>query len=268
MRNVTISACLAALLALPGAARAADWLGGDITITPRFQLTFTDRNARNNPAATIVTTDETVTMPFYGLSLQYSPTGSQFDVIASGFYGTASGNFGTITLGSPQLNQGSYDASRLDLELLGRYRIPNENAYLLFGARYLYYRQANTYTTPGAIFPRTGGPRFNDRYDVMILEAGVGASGPLTQSGSLSYFGNLILGLATFREDLVNAAPGQRSRIDDGIGPSFDISAGLAYAVAQNVSLSVRYRALILPVSSHPDFQITHGPEIALSYRF
>jgi hypothetical protein len=248
-----------------------------VSVTPRFQYTFTDLTGIGNDAARL--TDSiielsTLQLPLFGGTLQLGRDDWNTDFVLTTYYGQGSGTLklvAAVPLPPPFpgpaafVGEGTYDASRFDIEALARYHIPDTSAYFLYGLRYV--RVDVTATVPGAVLPTTGGATIEAVDDQYLIEVGGGASAPLNASGSWAIFTNFVAAADYSRISIPN-------RVDEGklarafLGPELDVSAGVTYALSDVAMAAARYRAIMALTSTNGNFQIIQGPEISLTYRF
>jgi len=231
---------------------------GVFSITPRVQLLLEDNNFGGASTSAFSNTATNLTStPFYGATIGYTPPGSPYDALLTFLNSVGRDRISTISIGGP-LEAGSVKGTRQDVELLGRRRLEaGENTYILFGARYIHL-SFDTHLDSPFTFPDTGSSSRTSGADGVFLEGGLGTTGPLNQSHTLAYFGNLVIGSGYLGESL--SSPKWRG----DYGYLVDTSAGVSYRISNSVGVAFRYRALV--AGSPAAINVAHGPELSLTY--
>lgn len=190
-------------------------------------------------------------MALAGLSASFS-IAPQWDITATGLYGKGeTGSFdGTRT----------NDSTRLDLELVARYRVPESPTYLTGG-----YRQLGVDDELTISGVRTS----NSEIRMRAVQFGAGFATRISKSGRHAAFANVNLGGGTFEREEFRYGTGETITADGTLG-LIDTNVGYQYALNGWLAASARYRvvALRLFVSDIESDVFLHGPEVALTFRF
>lgn len=166
-------------------------------------------------------------MALAGLSASFS-IAPQWDITATGLYGKGeTGSFdGTRT----------NDSTRLDLELVARYRIPESPTYLTGGYRQLGVDDEMTIS----------GVRTSDSEVMMrAVQFGAGFATRIPKSGRHAAFANVNLGGGTFEREEFRYDTSETITAD-GTLALIDTNVGDQYAFNGWVAASARYRVIAL----------------------
>jgi len=241
-------------LALPAHAQQDEGPLSWLTVTPRFWLSVVE---------TVDFADlekETFTVPMGGVSISAAPPvlggfSFAFTVLAGEGEGDAfyrpEGVEGVIV---------DAEITRLDIELLARYQLPDTAFSLFFGPRFVRFNEEYT----------AFGEKIESNNDVVALEFGVGAATELGDSGRHRLFTNLMTGVAFIDTEFKDSVF-DLDISTDATEPIFDLNAGYQYVFKRFVSLSARYRVFM--VFTEDDFGLAstvmfHGPELGATIRF
>jgi hypothetical protein len=153
--------------------------------------------------------------------------------------------------------------TRFDTEILAQTSIPDTNWGWILGVRWEHLSGSGK--TLQAFFPTTT-PNNSFSFavptsDFVTLKSGLALALPLDAQGSWRLYGNVMLlaGAYTQTDVLIGT-----------VGP--DISVGLQYHAASNLSLDIRYRSVVNFFFSGPPgtqiYNTQHGPMAGLTLRF
>ena len=239
--------------------------GWDIDVTPRFWY----MNVNPTPfsdSQLFQQTNETAMFPLYGLSLRVEPPGfSGSDFLLTGFRGSDSvaGRSVSATGVSARHNT---DATRTDIELLYRTRVPNSNIYWFVGGRWVLFEEESDIGS-GLVFPASGTSHLSEETNFYFAELGVSFSTPIDQRGRHVLFGNFTGGVGYESQEVTNR--GTSSRPDkDGFVPFIDVNLGYQYVFTDSANFHVRYRTFVMHEVVREEFMALHGPEIGITIRF
>jgi hypothetical protein len=240
----------------------------ELQFGPRFWYLVEANGLFNPPNPAFINTTQSITFPMAGatLSSRFS-TLPDTTFILSALYGKTTfsvvSNCVGCKNGSPAVITDTNNVNRYDFELLAQTAVPDANWGWILGARLEHesvgMSEATTSFNPITFFPST---KTSGASNIGTVKAGIAGAIPMTTSGDLSFFGNII-GLAGVR-----SIP---SRDDFLIGP--DMSIGIQYVVspASGIVASLRYRALIeyFPGgNAGVKYAVSQGPLIDLTFKF
>jgi hypothetical protein len=196
-----------------------------------------------------------------GLSLTFSPAGSNWDITLNGLNGSGDSDFTDLSesFGAGWGQSGQYDIDRKDYEILYRYRLEESPIYLGLGFRYVDAEEIYTGDRDGVVEVETT--------EVSLGELAVGFSTQASEGSRHSVFGNLLLGVGSF--DYLSAGPSYEDVVEDGTSIMMDANIGYQYVINQSTSFSARYRAIALQSNGdETDTSVIHGPDLAFTFRF
>lgn len=233
-----------------------DW----VTLTPRLWVSAID------PGDAGFLVRETIVVPLGGISATISQPvipGLSLGVTLLG--GAGEGEFvfdGGANGGTGGLASGEGDVTRVDLEFLARYQIPESPVSLYFGPRYIRFEEDYS----------AGGLSLRATEDDVALQIGFGAAGELAGNGNHRVFANIMTGVVFVDSDVEVTGPGGAADSDDTDEfPMLDLNAGYQYILNDNISLNGRYRFFIVFNENEFEFDssfLVHGPELGATIRF
>ena len=227
-----------------------------VSVIPRVWLTqiITPGTQDYQASATFI--------PLYGGSIALSPDWIQgLSVLFTGFHGEGDGD-AVQPSNAPGNQRADRELARTDIELLLRYQIPDTKVIIFFGPRYIDFEQRTEFATY----------YIQEETQLLIVQAGVGGFGSLSDSGDHRFFGNLTVGAAVQSYKYESTESGFESFKDDPeVTASIDLNVGYQYLVNHWASVSLRYRAFVLfgeDDFGQDDLVTIHGPEIGVALRF
>jgi hypothetical protein len=257
-------------LAQPPAEQAPTLIPGvEIQFTPRFWYSQESEQPFTYaaiPGGHVVGTSSTANYPLFGGSLSarfFTLPDTTF--IFSGLYGTDSVTTALISTGGTTAIQHE-GSQRIDLEFLASTAIPDTTVSWLAGGRFEDNFQ-NITASRSDNLPPGGFAGNNQSRQIYTLKGGFAGYIPLTASGNLRLYGNglALVGLAD--QNFNGGMPSVQRAV---IGP--DISTGIQYIFSDNVSVDLRYRAVVNyfidAPKNFPTYSITQGPMVGLTIRF
>ena len=234
-----------------------DW----VTLTPRLWVSAIDAG----DAGFLVR--ETVIVPMGGLSATISPPvtpGFSLGVTLLGGAGKGDFVFDARANGGDTDFQaeGEGDVTRVDLEILARYQIPDSPISLYFGPRYIHFDEEY----------EAGGLEVESTENDVALQIGFGAATELAGNGNHRMFGNIMTGVVFVDSETEISGPGGSADANDTDEfPMLDLNGGYQYILNDQFSFNARYRFFIVFNENDYDFDSTflvHGPEFGATIRF
>ena len=238
----------------------------DIEISPRFWYMMFNPTPFDD-LTVAQQTNETAEFPLYGFSVNVKPAGFQnSDFIFTGFRGSADVK-GRIFTASGVTSRLNTDATRTDLELLYRTRVPDSDVHWFVGARWTLMEE-EAKGEPGFLFTASGTNRLDQSTNFYLGEIGVSFSTPVDRRGKHALFGNFMTGIGYEIQEVTNrvssAEPGDHS----GLIPFLDANIGYQYVITANMNVHIRYRSFVLRELKREEVMALHGPEVGVTFRF
>jgi len=206
-------------------------------------------------------------VPMYGGSISITPPPLPgWSLLVTGLYGTGEADalFTGFVAGTGAVSvPGTSELTRTDVEGLIRFRIPNVNAYVFTGPRYVRFDELAT-------SPLAPGQRIQSDNRLIIIEFGAGAFAGLDDAERHRVFGNLTTGAAFLDSRFFNTATGFVESTDD-VNAMVDVNLGYQWLINDWLNFNFRYRSFLLFINDELGFSDTvlmHGPEIGLGIRF
>ena len=148
---------------------------------------------------------------------------------------------GRIVTASGVTSRLNTDATRTDLELLYRTRVPDSDVHRFVGARWTLMEE-EAKGEPGFLFTASGTNRLDQSTNFYLGEIGVSFSTPVDRRGKHVLFGNFMTGIGYEIQEVTNrvssAEPGDHS----GLIPFLDANIGYQYVITANMNVHIRYR--------------------------
>jgi len=245
-----------------GQERVEHW---EFEITPRFWYLVV------NPTPFIDSplfqqTNEDAEFPMYGFSLRVAPPNfTKADFLLTFFRGSDSVKGRSIDAFGNSSRHVT-DATRTDVELLYRRRIPESNARWFAGVRWVLFEE-DSRVDPGFVFPASGTDRLEEETNFYLGEIGVSFSTPLDLSAKHLLFGNFTTGFG-YESQVVENRGTSASPDNDGFFPFIDANIGYQYVLTESLSFHVRYRTFVLREVVRDQIVALHGPEVGIGFLF
>lgn len=266
MRKILAAAglCVGFLLFI-GSAAADMPSGWSLDVTPRLWYMIVNPTPYSN-SQTIQQTNETAMFPMYGLSVRIEPAGlAGSDFLFTALRGSDSVEGRSVTSFGVSA-QHRTDATRTDIELLYRTRVPKSDSHWFVGARWVLLEENSTVGS-GLTYPASTTNRLSERNNFYLAEGGMSFTTPIDAIGRHLLFGNFTGGVG-YQDHKVTNRQSPNSPDRSGIVPFMDVNIGYEYVLAPRASFHMRYRSFILHEKYRDEIVVLHGPEIGITFRF
>lgn len=259
-------AMLAMLAAIwPAAAQEDEKAAWRFEITPRFWYLMV------NPTPFVDSkdfqqTNEIAEFPMYGFSFRVAPpVPRRSDFLLTFFRGSDSVKGRSLHSSGASFRHVT-DATRTDVELLFRRRIPESGVRWFAGFRWVLFEEDSS-AGSGFTYPASGTNQLEEETNFYLGEVGISFTAPLDHMAKHLFFGNITTGVG-YESQVVENRALSASPDNSGFFPFVDANIGYQYVISENLSFHVRYRTFVLREVVREQVVALHGPEVGIGVLF